>query len=301
MKSAKGFITVRAFAAKTRMFLCIAPLAAISLSPGTAKPGHPLCSGIAPKNNLWIGVDRDDTGISEAVFNQALDKVVAVYDPLVKAHGFTLQFNRLWEDGTVNSDTDVEGQSWVVNSYGGLARYVGMTSDAYIAVACHELGHHLGGAPLFAGDVMSVEGEADYHVGTKCLRKIFAHDDNAKIIQGVSIDPLVAKRCEATFASNPGQLALCERSAAAELVLAKVLQQLDGDPAVAFKTPDPSVVTVTNEDHPAAQCRLDTYFNSSVCEASSDKAFSQTDESVGACMHGLGVRPQCWYKEAKLD
>lgn len=61
-----------------------------SLSLGAAAPRHQLCPGIAPKNNLWIGVDRTNTGISEDVFNKALDKVVAVYDPIVQAHGFTL-------------------------------------------------------------------------------------------------------------------------------------------------------------------------------------------------------------------
>ena len=237
-----------------------------------------------------------DQGISEATFNAALDKVVAVYNPIVKAHGYTLQFNRLWPDGTVNSDTYTDGTTWIINSYGGLGRYPGMTSDAYIAVACHELGHHLGGAPVFNdGSLMSIEGEADYHVGTKCMRKVFAKDNNIKIVAATKVDPLVASRCTQAFKGNAGEIALCERSAEAGLVLAKILQDLEKGAPIAFTTPDPAVVTQTFEDHPAAQCRLDTYFNSAVCSVSSDIEFSNDDYKVGSCLKGHGVRPSCWF------
>jgi len=274
--------------------LAVVVLAIFTLSG--ASQIHKLCAGMFPKNNLWIGVELVNDGISEAVFNKALDKVVAIYNPIVKAHGFQLQFNRLWSDGTVNSDTSTEGDSWVINSYGGLARYTGMTSDAYIAVACHELGHHLGGAPQFSdGSDMSVEGEADYHVGTKCLRKVFAKDDNVKIMSGAKIDPTVLAQCTASFTGDANQIALCERSAAASLVLANILRALGNDKPIAFNTPDRTQVTQTFEDHPQAQCRLDTYFASGICTASANTEFSNTDYKVGACVSHAGARPRCWF------
>jgi hypothetical protein len=274
--------------------LILGSLAVLSLS--AAAHSKKLCEGIFPKNNVKIGPEVTGQGIDEATFNDALDKVVAVYNSIAQASGYQLQFNRLWSDDTVNSDTETEGDTWIVNSYGGLARYMGMTEDAFIAVACHELGHHLGGAPLFDdGSGMSVEGEADYHVGTKCLRKIFANDDNVGIIGKATIDPLVLSRCEASFVGDNNAIALCERSAAAGLVLGVIMSELDGTGPVAFNTPDPSVVTVTYEDHPAAQCRLDTYFNSGVCTISSDVPFSPTDPAAGGCMTGTGIRPACWF------
>lgn len=258
-----------------------------------------LCQGIFPKNHLWIGVGLTDSGISEATFDGVLDKVVAVYNPIAQAHGFQLQFNRLWSDGTVNSDTDTEGDTWVINSYGGLARYQGMTADGYAAVACHELGHHLGGAPMFSdGSGMSVEGEADYHVGTKCLRNLWVNDDNITLMSNQTIDPTVVQKCTASFTGNAAEIALCERSAAASFVVADILRQLEDDPALGFNTPDPSQVDQTNEDHPKAQCRLDTYFNSGICTVPASVEFSPTDETVGACMTDPGVRPRCWYKQA---
>lgn len=252
-----------------------------------------------PKNDRYIGVEFVDQGISEADFNVVLDKIVAIYDPIVQSHGFKLQFNRLWPDGTVNSDTDTEGDTWVINSYGGLARYKGITMDAYAGVACHELGHHLGGAPVFDdGSEMSIEGEADYHVGTKCLRKYFAADNNVQLMQGVTVDPLVVSKCTAAFLDDAEQIAICERSSIAGFLLADVLRDLGGEGPIAFNTPDPHQVDRTDESHPAAQCRLDTYFASAVCPVSSDVEFSNTDVTVGACMTGDGARPACWYKAA---
>lgn len=254
------------------------------------------CEGIFPKNNAWIGVGVVDTGITEKAFNDVLDKLVAIYNPIVAGHGYNLVFNRLWTDGTVNSDTGTEGDNWVINSYGGLARYIGMTSDGYAAVACHELGHHLGGAPLFNdGSEMSIEGEADYNVG-KCLKHYFAGDDNVAMMAGLSIDPLVVTRCAANYVGDNQAIALCERSAIAGFTVANILRELEGSRAIAFNTPDPTVVSRTSEDHPHAQCRLDTYFEASVCNAPADIEFSNTDVSVGACMTGDGARSQCWFK-----
>jgi hypothetical protein len=270
-------------------------LAASLLIVGTAQAKN---ASMFPKNNRYIGVGLTDQGISEADFNKVLDKVVAIYDPIVQAHGFKLQFNRLWDDGTVNSDTDTEGDQWVINSYGGLARYNGITMDAYAGVACHELGHHLGGAPLFSdGGNMSVEGEADYHVG-KCFRKYVAADDNVALMRGMNIDALVVSKCTAAFLNDKEQVAICERSAIAGFVLADILRDLGGEPAIAYNTPDPSVVTTVYEDHPHAQCRLDTYLATAVCPVSSDIEFSNTDASVGACMTGDGARPRCWFAPA---
>ena len=49
-----------------------------------------------------------------------------------------------------------------------------------------------------------------------------------------------------------------------------------------FDTPDPNVVSQTNHNHPAPQCRLDT-FAGSICDKSYDDVVSQTDPNQGVC------------------
>ena len=50
-----------------------------------------------------------------------------------------------------------------------------------------------------------------------------------------------------------------------------------------FDTPDPNVVSQTNHNHPAPQCRLDTYFAGSICDKSYDDVVSQTNPNQGVC------------------
>jgi hypothetical protein len=67
-----------------------------------------------------------------------------------------------------------------------------------------------------------------------------------------------------------------------------------------FDTPDPKVVTKTDDNHPAYQCRLDTYFQGALCEKAFTEDVSASSEVTGTC-HGstgqtTGLRPLCWFK-----
>ena len=81
-----------------------------------------------------------------------------------------------------------------------------------------------------------------------------------------------------------------------------LLGSLGGEPASHFDTPDQNVVSATNDEHPAAQCRLDTYFQGSLCSKAYTIDMSMTDPAVGGCVasqgYTSGMRPQCWYKPA---
>lgn len=84
-------------------------------------------------------------------------------------------------------------------------------------------------------------------------------------------------------------------------VVAGLFSRLTGKLEPQFETPDLTEVKVTNPNHPAPQCRLDTYFSGAVCNASADDDVSMNDEVTGTCHHNLGhktgVRPACWFKE----
>lgn len=219
-----------------------------------------------PENTLFIADNENasKSGISEKVFNQQLDLVYHQFESEVEAQGFQISFNRLWKDGTVNSDTYESGNQWIINSYGGLARIKGMTADGYLAVACHELGHHMGGAPLYHDAAWaSVEGGADYFATLRCLKEI-----------GLS-EPRIRN---------------------ASLVLARVLASLGGEPMPRPETPDQKVVRKTDENHPGAQCRLDTYLKGLECP--DQGPLSRSDAKQGTCNDystGFGVRPRCWF------
>ncbi len=264
-----------------------------------------LCD-FAPKNNKKIPLTKGMImeGLDEAMFNKVIDDFLKVFTPIVKSHNAKLVINRKWSDGTVNSDTTVSGKTWEINAYGGLARYKGMNYDAYAAVLSHELGHHLGGFPrkpgIFGSSWASNEGEADYFATMKGFRIFMKNEDNSTAVSTLSIPQTVSDQC-AQFHKSSSEIALCQRESMAGLYLAQVLNELgEGTTPVAFDTPDTHQVSRTNDDHPAAQCRLDTYFNGSICGMSMDEEFSPDEPTKGACAEEkgdkVGVRSRCWYK-----
>ena len=185
--------------------------------------------------------------------------------------------------------------------YGGLARHELVTADAFALVVCHELGHHLGGAPKVgsASAWASNEGEADYFGTLKCFRRLFESENNEAVIASMAIPTLVKEKCEANF-SSIGDQALCMRASMAGKSLALLLSSLGRSGDVDFSTPDTNVVSSTNNAHPAGQCRLDTYFQGSICDKGISEEVSNESELSGTCNridnYDDGVRPLCWFK-----
>jgi len=270
-------------------------------------------SGFLPKNDMYIpdyaGKSIGAGGITESDFNDVINKVENMYGPIVRGYGGTLQIKRLWSDGTVNARASRQpGSVFLVEMFGGLARHDSITKDAFALVACHEVGHHIGGVPRYSGDPgmswASTEGQSDYFATTKCLRKIFSSDNNESIIKNMNIDPLVTSKCESEF-SVPNDIAMCKRISMAGFSSSSMFAVMSNRSLPKFDTPDQSVVQQTYESHPQYQCRLDTYFNGANCEVQEDVEIGQSDANVGTCNRKdkftEGLRPLCWFKPSHSD
>lgn len=264
-------------------------------------------SGFMPENNLSIAVgDKTANTMTEEKFEAIIGRVESVYAPVVAARGAKLKMNNDWDSTTVNASANQSGKVWHVNMYGGLARHQLTTDDGFMMVVCHELGHHLGGAPKYnrGSDWASNEGQSDYFAGLKCMRRVLAEDDNIAIVASMTIDAEATAKCQAVYKSE-GEVALCQRIAMAGKSLGSLLGSLNGNSRVNFDTPDTKVVRQTNDNHPAAQCRLDTYFSGGLCDKSVTEDVSDTDAITGTCIkrdgYAVGVRPLCWYKPSSRE
>ena len=260
-------------------------------------------TGIMPNNNYWIGPDMmKNSNIDEKVFNYIIDRAEKVYAPIIAKQGAKLVVERKWNDGTVNAYAFRRGNNWHVAMFGGLARHPLVTPDGFAAVVCHELGHHLAGQPK--GSWASNEGQSDYFATLKCMRKIYYNDDNRVFFKRIYNDDYANKACAAAWSNtqNPRDLAMCIRNSMAGLSLARLLNSLRRNPTpVKFDTPDTSVVSRTNHAHPQAQCRLDTYFNGSLCNISHEIDIDDARHpEKGLCRwktgRKMGNRPKCWFK-----
>jgi hypothetical protein len=262
-----------------------------------------LCQGFIPANNMKIPVGMFAAGgLTEAQFNGVMDRVEKQYTPDIVKLGDTLQIKRNWTDPTVNASAQQFGKVEVLNMYGGLARHPSITVEGFALVVCHELGHHLGGAPKISGyfgsDWATNEGGADYYAALKCLRRFFSEDDNAAILATATLDPLAVSTCQAQFKDLKDQQ-ICMRTSMAGQSVADFFQVMKKETTPPrYGTPDKSVVSQTNDAHPATQCRLDTMFAGMTCHVPESDPNDKSDYKRGSCYSPndtVGVRPLCWF------
>ena len=238
-----------------------------------------------PENTLHLE-DRKDfirNGMTEEMFEGIIDHAVSFYEPEMKAQGGRLTVVKNWDSSEVNAGakrgTWSDKNAWLLMFYGGLARRPEITPDGFALVVCHEIGHLLGGAPYYPGEVESNEGQSDYFATLKCARKIWA-DGVVRFPakSNYSLPQQVTMSCTTAF-RNAKLVRTCTRSNRAAVGLARLLGRLIAEGtdseyiAPSFLTPDKSVVEQTDHGHPAAQCRLDTMYAGSLGRA----------------------RPRCWY------
>jgi hypothetical protein len=254
-----------------------------------------------PENDMKIPMDKNAGGITKLDYDQTQNELRKIYSPIVMSRGGNLNFESNWESSTVNAFASRHGNEWRVTFLGGLARHKFMNRDGFSLVICHELGHHLGGAPALDGETAwaSIEGQADYFATMKCLRRLWNTLDNGRVIKGQTIPATLLEGCEKQW-SGEREKNLCLRMGLASLAVAQVFADLETfGKTPKFETPDAKIVKKTNVAHPKGQCRLDTFFQGSLCEVSYREDFG-SDEIQGACHprlgHKIGNRPLCWFK-----
>ena len=287
----------------SRRILRLLPLLVLCAAPAD-DVGHDgeLCS-ILPPNDMRIPVRPFSAGfgITQGEFNAVLDRVQEVYGPIISRRGGVLEIQRKWKDSTVNAKAQRITPRYIIEMFGGLARHDAITPDGFAVVACHEIGHHLGGAPRKRGrHWASIEGQADYFAPLKCLRRLFKDGDNLDFVSDKKAPPEVMEACSKAHES-PQDRAFCARAAMGGLSVAQMFHSFEtSKPVPDFATPDPAIVESTRNSWPENQCRLDTYFAGALCPKPADAENDYDDPAPGTCTRAEGyareARPRCWYK-----
>jgi hypothetical protein len=152
---------------------------------------------------------------------------------------------------------------------------------------------------MFLSRWASNEGQSDYFAALKCLRKTFLNDDNETIVSKLNAPETLVKSCSKQY-KDKSDKNICIRVGMAGVSVANLFAALRNNSPAQFDTPDASVVTKTNDAHPATQCRLDTYYQGALCDAGMNEDVSQKEEVQGTCHkklgHKIGLRPLCWFK-----
>ena len=290
----------------SRRVLILLSLPLFVVLTGGSHP-HTLCRGIVEENNWQIPVTPFQAGgVSKSKYNAVLDQFERKFKPVVSQMGKRLDLRRLWDDPTVNATATQSGNTYTINMFGGLARHHEMTADGLMMITCHELGHHLGGAPKYEGgwwsnDWASVEGQSDYYASLRCLRQVWTASENFAWYEGATIDSSAKDECERTWNTQTEEQ-LCMRTAMTGKAVASFFKSIRYESrSPRFDSPDATVVSRTDSSHPATQCRLDTYYQGALCVHDMNVALSKTNPKTGTCsghyeVSNHGARPRCWFK-----
>ncbi len=217
-----------------------------------------------------------------------------------------------WNTAFISASADIKlvgnQKYYRIMLNGGALRRPGFTRDETALIACHELGHLIGGEPtkltngggisvIIDGEDdsgfryrTSVEGQSDYWAASRCLKQYFSVQNNAAWETGLNSprNQQAAALCEKNYVTRVEQL-ICERSIESALRFAYdewaySKERKSGIPAPQVNTPDSVVVEQTRISHPSPQCRLDTFVAGALCkECNSDLNVT------------MGPRPSCWY------
>lgn len=244
-----------------------------------------------------------ESNITYEQFDKTIKELRALYKDEAYRLGGTLYIYGDWANPKVNAYAIRLGQgfTWEIFVFGGLARHPEMTLDGLSLVICHEIGHHLGGAPKIKGFLgrkmwASNEGQSDYFATLKCGKKYFEKENNIEFVKGLNVPSYVTNECSKRY-SGAQEIALCQRLAMASKAVVSIFQ--DGH-KVNFETPSKKKVWKTDDKHPASQCRLDSYFAGVLCDKDPNDRVDQEDVEEGVCTRHEGyereARPRCWYK-----
>lgn len=243
-----------------------------------------------------------ESNITRKEFYSLFDKLEKVYKKDAKDEGKTLAISGRWTSKIVNAYAmQLIPGVMTVRVMGGIAKHPLMTKDGLSMVVCHEVGHHLGGAPRKwerMNDWSSDEGQADYFATIQCLKRLWANDNNEEInaARGEQ-DASAIALCSLTHKGKAH--ALCVRSLYAANDVSKLVATARKEEKLPhYMTPDPAVVAETDQEHPGSQCRLDTMVAGAICGKNPEKLDGQ-DANAGVCniFAGdlIGNRPLCWY------
>jgi hypothetical protein len=246
--------------------------------------------------------------VTESDFNDVLDEVEDFYFPVVARHGARFSVNRKWNDSTVNAYANQSNGTYFITMFGGLARRNEITKDGFQVVACHEVGHHLGGAPKYPGQWASNEGNSDYYATHACLKALWQDDfvfGNPDPTQDKDPEPtgdLATDLCNSAWDAYLDR-AICIRSVKAGISTATLLSALGNQGVPKIETPDSTRVSRTSDTHPKGQCRLDTMLAGALCTQQWDIDVIPVKSELAeyTCMRSEGytlqARPECWYRE----
>ncbi len=273
-----------------------------------------------PENEiLFAPFAAGPSNMNEQEFNQIIENINKIYQPVVAKLGGKLNMKGQWNSERLNAGARQMFGSWQVQITGGLARHPELSQDAFALILCHELGHHIAGFPFaepsmpLEGKWAASEGQSDYFSTQVCAKRIWKNDLETNAQFRFKVSEQIRFQCDRLW-QNENDQNLCYRILSASQSMTRTMAAIKGQAAPQFSTPDNSQVENSFSGHPAIQCRMDTVLKGALCKAAFNETLipgkktpggrfgleAEKEASVNSCtqhsQHQEGLRPACWFK-----
>ncbi len=245
-------------------------------------------------------------------FEILIDRIISFFQSSAQAHGAKFSREIFWNSSGIGAFTQRldYGTNWRISFYDGILRLPFVNDDVITLVACHEIGHHIGGYPFKENGWSSAEGQADYFATHACLPKVWKdqRERNESFVSMVKTD--FRKKCDESFA-EVWRRQICYRST----VAMEHMVHYEGygkktQPKLSLK--DKTKVISTQLMHPSPQCRIDTQLAGIFCGMLFDFEnipghFNRGENTLSAeqesnrficttkSMQPDAARPRCWF------
>jgi hypothetical protein len=222
------------------------------------------------------------TSVNETDFKNVNEIVLNIYTPIIAEKlNSSVELKEYYYNfgGAFSRDSVrklIGEPRFVLTLTGNIPNFASMNIAGYALVACHELGHIMGGEPRqrTALDLWSsVEGQADYFATNTCMWRYVKTLPLPELIK--DLDDKTIDRCYEKFGSEIDRAHDCLKILAGIDAMAKYFNSnAKNKTNVSINNQDLSSVDRTMQKYPSLQCRVDTWMA------------GMFDEP----------RPRCWYK-----
>lgn len=255
--------------------------------------------------NVGASAGSEKSSINPGRYQEIFKELNKAFSSDLSENQATLELRFEMENDRVNAHAKRKGDKWIIVFNGGMLRHRHFDEEVFTAVLCHELGHHLGGAPYkFPEDPgrswISAEGQADYFAGNICLKRLYQEQDNARYLEGKEV-PLTSEKGCSFKHRNKDDYLICLRSSLMSLKTARFVHKIGNTRRgrrgrfPRLETPDTNRVGTTFLKHPKPQCRLDTFFQGGLCDKLIRTPYSKNPNCLEGEGEFAGTRPACWH------
>jgi len=217
-------------------------------------------------------------------FEKVNHLIIDTYAPVV-AHKYhaVLELKELWHDfgGAFKVDSaqkPLGEPRFIITLTGQIPHNPHMNADGYAIVACHEIGHIVGGSPYQSRRLTmwsAVEGQADYYATNECMWHYVRRTKHERAPQ--LADEQSTSLCRDFYGHDQEKFEGCLRIISGINAFRDYFNSTTSSlNPVSLARFDPRIVKETLNKYPSNQCRIDTMI-------------------AGL----LNIeKPQCWYKKA---